>query len=71
MCFQETLLPIWLNLTMSILVENGDTVRSSGWFTYGMQKIGGEWKAVTAHVSHIPKRSAEEKGWSKFSPSAR
>ena len=55
----------------SHLVENGDTVRSSGCFTYGMQKIGGEWKAVTAHVSHIPKRSAEEKGWSKFSPSAR
>ncbi|QHT67370.1 nuclear transport factor 2 family protein [Rhodocytophaga rosea] len=51
------------------LVENGDTVRSSGCFTYGMQKVDGEWKAVTAHVSHIAFRTDDEKWWSKYSPS--
>ncbi len=50
------------------LVENGDTIRSSGCFTYGMQKFDGEWKAVTAHVSHIPMRTDNEKWWSKYSP---
>lgn len=53
------------------LVENGDTVRSSGCFTYGMQKIDGEWKAVTAHVSHIPFRTNDDKWWSMYSPSKR
>jgi len=53
------------------LDENGDTVRSSGCFTYGMQKINGEWKAVTAHVSHIPFRTDDDKWWSKYSPSKR
>ena len=53
------------------LVENGDTIRSSGSFTYGMQKIDGEWKAVTAHVTHIPVRTDDEKWWSKYSPSNR
>ena len=53
------------------LIENGDTVRSSGCFTYGMQKINGEWKAVTAHVSHIPTRTTDDKWWSKYSPSKR
>jgi len=53
------------------LVENGDTVRSSGCFTYGMQKIDREWKAVTAHVSHIPFRTNDDKWWSTYSPSKR
>ena len=53
------------------LNENGDTIRSSGCFTYGMQKISGEWKAVTAHASHIPLRTQEDKWWSKYSPSKR
>ena len=51
--------------------QNGDTVRSSGCFTYGMQRINGEWKAVTAHVSHIPERTNDEKWWSKYSPENR
>ena len=55
----------------SHLVENGDTVRSSGCFTYGMQKIDGEWKAMTAHVTHIPFRTDDHKWWSKYSPSKR
>ncbi|MBK9015245.1 MAG: nuclear transport factor 2 family protein [Saprospiraceae bacterium] len=50
---------------------NSDTIRSSGCFTYGMQKIGGEWKAVTAHVSHIPFRTEDDKWWSKYSPENR
>ena len=50
---------------------NGDTARSSGCFTYGMQKIDGEWKAVTAHVSHIPERTNDEKWWSQYSPENR
>jgi hypothetical protein len=50
---------------------NSDTIRSSGCFTYGMQKINGEWKAVTAHVSHIPFRTEEDKWWSVYSPSKR
>lgn len=49
----------------------GDTVRSSGCFTYGMQKINGDWKAVTAHVSHIPNRTNDAKWWSKYSPENR
>lgn len=53
------------------LDENSDTIRSSGCFTYGMQKIDEEWKAVTAHVSHIPFRTNEDKWWSKYSPSKR
>ncbi len=53
------------------LDENGDTVRSSGCFTYGMQKIEREWKAVTVHVSHIPLRTDDDKWWSKYSPSKR
>ncbi len=53
------------------LIENGDTVRSSGCFTYGMQKIDGEWKAVTAHASHIPVRTDDVKWWSEYSPSKR
>jgi hypothetical protein len=50
---------------------NGDTARSSGCFTYGVQRIDGEWKAVTAHVSHIPERTDDEKWWSKYSPEQR
>lgn len=50
---------------------NADTVRSSGCFTYGMEKIDGEWKVVTAHVSHIPLRTDDDKWWSKYSPSKR
>ena len=50
---------------------NGDTAQSSGCFTYGMQKIKGEWKVVTAHVSHIPERTDDEKWWSKYSPENR
>ena len=53
------------------LNQKGDTIRSSGCFTYGMQKINGEWKAVTAHVSHIPERTNDEKWWSKHSPENR
>jgi ketosteroid isomerase-like protein len=53
------------------IAANGDTGRSTGCFTYGMQKNNGDWKAVTAHVSHIPERSDEEKWWSKFSPANR
>ncbi len=53
------------------LDDNGDTIRSSGCFTYGMQKIDGEWKAVTAHVSHIPFRTNDDKWWSKYSPENR
>lgn len=49
----------------------GDTARSSGCFTYGMQRIDGEWKAVTAHVSHIPERTIDEKWWSQYSPEYR
>jgi ketosteroid isomerase-like protein len=51
--------------------ENGDTIMSSGCFTYGMEKFDGEWKAVTAHVSHTPFRTADDKWWSKYSPSNR
>lgn len=50
---------------------DGDTVGSSGNFSYGMRKINGDWKAVTVHVSHIPERTNDEKWWSKFSPSKR
>lgn len=50
---------------------NGDTARSSGCFTYGMQRIEGEWKAVTVHVTHIPERTGNEKWWSKYSPENR
>ncbi len=53
------------------LIDNGDTVRSSGNFSYGMQRIDGEWKAVTAHVSHIPSRTNDDKWWSVYSPSKR
>jgi len=53
------------------IAANGDTVGSSGCFTYGMKKIDGDWKAVTAHVSHIPERSDAEKWWSKYSPENR
>ncbi len=50
---------------------NGDTARSSGCFTYGMQKIKGDWKAVTAHVTHIPERTDDKKWWSPYSPENR
>ncbi|MFW6371166.1 MAG: nuclear transport factor 2 family protein [Bacteroidota bacterium] len=51
------------------LEQNGDTVGSSGCFTYGMEKIDGEWKAVTGHVTHIPERTNDEKWWSKYASS--
>jgi ketosteroid isomerase-like protein len=53
------------------LDSKGDTIRSSGCFTYGMQKIGSEWKAATAHVSHIPFRTNDAKWWSIYSPENR
>ncbi len=53
------------------LEQNGDTVGSSGCFTYGMERINGEWKAVTGHVTHIPERTSEQKWWSKYAPSNR
>lgn len=53
------------------LEQNGDTVGSSGCFTYGMEKIDGEWKAVTGHVTHIPERTNDNKWWSKHAPSNR
>jgi len=53
------------------ILANGDTARSSGCFAYGMQKINGDWKAVTGHVSHIPERSDDEKWWSQYSPANR
>ncbi len=51
--------------------QNGDTAQSSGCFTYGMQKTEGGWKAVTAHVTHIPARTNDQKWWSKHSPEYR
>lgn len=45
------------------LAADGGTVRSSVCFTYGMQKIDGDWKAATANVSHIPQRTSDEKWW--------
>ena len=53
------------------LQPNGDTARSSGCFTYGMQKIEDEWKAITIHVTHIPERTNGEKWWSRYSPENR
>ncbi len=53
------------------LNQNGDAIGSSGCFTYSMQKIDGEWKAVTSHVSHIPSRTDDDKWWSGYSPSKR
>ena len=50
------------------IAVNGDTARSSGCFAYGMQKIDGEWKAVTAHVTHIPFRTNDVKWWSEYPP---
>ena len=51
--------------------NNGDKAISSGNFSYGMQKIDGEWKAVTAHISHTPIRTKDDKWWEKYSPSKR
>lgn len=51
--------------------KTGDTARSSGCFTYGMQKISGDWRAVTVHVSHIPFRTTDEKWWSEHAPENR
>ena len=32
--------------------SSGDTTKVTGCFTYGMEKIDGQWKAVTVHVTH-------------------
>ncbi|MEP7375275.1 MAG: hypothetical protein ABI675_17880 [Chitinophagaceae bacterium] len=53
------------------ITPEGDTAGSSGCFTYGMQKIEGNWKAVTVHVSHIPVRDTIEKWWYIYSPERR
>lgn len=31
---------------------NGDTTKVNGCFSYGMQKIDGDWKVATVHVTH-------------------
>lgn len=31
---------------------NGDTTKVNGCFSYGMQKIDGDWKVATIHVTH-------------------
>lgn len=52
----------------------GDTTKVIGCFSYGMQRIDGEWKAVTTHVSHIYNMNdttRTEKWWYGFSPGVR
>ena len=54
---------------------SGDTTKVTGCFSYGMQKIDGEWKVVTTHVTHNYKEGYGSGGnknwWKTFSPSAR
>lgn len=65
--------------------SKGDTTFVTGCFSYGMQKIEGQWKAVTVHVTHNYKPGygyeraqpgfyAKERGldwWSYYSPEER
>jgi hypothetical protein len=55
--------------------SNGDTTKGHGCFSYGMQKIGGDWKAVTMHVTHnynvFDSTGAVRKWWLKYSPENR
>jgi hypothetical protein len=58
--------------------RNGDTTKVTGCFSYGMQKIDGDWKAVTIHVTHNYKagygaeRNSQGKDWwKKYSPDVR
>lgn len=51
-----------------------DTTKVVGCFSYGMQKINGEWKAVTTHVSHIydmNDTTRTKKWWYGYSPGVR
>ncbi|MEO5603320.1 MAG: nuclear transport factor 2 family protein [Cyclobacteriaceae bacterium] len=54
---------------------NGDTTKGHGCFSYGMQKIDGDWKVVTMHVTHnynvFDSTGAVRKWWLKYSPENR
>ena len=53
----------------------GDTTKGHGSFSYGMQKIKGDWKFVTVHVTHNYNRYDENgelrKWWLNYSPENR
>ena len=54
---------------------NGDTTKGHGCFSFGMQKIEGDWKVVTMHVTHnynVYDGAGEiRKWWLKYSPENR
>ncbi len=54
---------------------NGDTTKGHGCFSFGMQKMDGDWKAVTTHVTHnynvFDDTGAVRKWWLKYSPENR
>lgn len=54
---------------------SGDTTKGHGCFSFGMQKIDGDWKAVTMHVTHnydvFDETGAVRKWWLKYSPENR
>jgi hypothetical protein len=54
---------------------NGDLTKGHGCFSFGMQKIDGDWKAVTMHVTHnynvFDNTGAVRKWWLKYSPENR
>jgi hypothetical protein len=53
----------------------GDTTKGHGCFSYSMQKINGDWKAVTMHVTHnydlFDSTGSLRKWWLKHSPENR
>ena len=54
---------------------SGDTTKGHGCFSYSMQKLNGDWKAVTIHVTHnynvFDTTGAVRKWWLKYSPENR
>jgi hypothetical protein len=45
--------------------SSGDTTKVTGCFTYGMEKIYGQWKAVTVHVTHNYKVGYGYERWNR------
>src|SRR6266540_4650946 len=54
---------------------NGDTTKVTGCVSYGMQKINGDWKAVTMLITHNYKEGydprTDKNWWKAYSPEQR
>lgn len=73
--FSEDVASCLLEFYNERIDANGNTTKGHGCFSFSMQKIDGDWKAVTSHVTHnygvYDENGEVRKWWLYYSPENR